>query len=623
MVSHLRRLTFVILLTIFVAAVSFGQAPSGYYDSANGLTGDALKSALNDIIDGHVVFSYEEVKDALRETDEDPLNSDNVICLYSGWSYGKYDFGNGSEDWNREHVWSKSHGDFENVLPAFTDLHHLRPADASVNSSKNNRDFYIGTEQVIDGSGPTDCYKSLNVWEPRDEVKGDVARMIFYMATRYEGENGEVDLEIVNYVNTAPNNEPLYGKKNILLQWNEDDPVDDWEINRNNIIYNNYQGNRNPYIDHPEYVDQIWGLILPEPSNQVLNLSVDDSTHSSLTLTWNDNDGTNPAEGFLLMCNTNSSFVIPIDGVEQNDDLDFSDGSGHVNVSSGTEEYVFTNLELNTTYYFSIYPYSNFGTNIDYKTDGIIAQTDGATSVSVTLFISEIADPSDVANAKYVELYNAGNSDIDFDNKIYYLSRQANGSGWADIQLTGVILANSTYIISYRVTEFFNSYNFNADINSGNASGNGDDGYFLFSDGGHETGTLIDAYGVIDVDGTGENWEYEDSKAVRKYSDTIASSVWNPQQWIISSSADHSDMTPGKHHVILTWHGNQSSEWQNNLNWNEGDISATFMPDAGSRVVISDGINSPVITVESTCDEINLSENATLTITTGTLKVGH
>lgn len=617
------RLIFVLLLTVLVAMVSFGQAPTGYYDNANGLTGDALKSALNDIIDGHTVFSYEEVKDALREIDEDPLNSDNVICLYTGWSYGKSDFGNGSEEWNREHVWSKSHGDFENVLPAFTDLHHLRPADASVNSSKNNRDFDVGDEEYYDNGVPTACYKSLNVWEPRDAVKGDVARMILYMATRYEGENGEVDLEIVNFVNTAPNNEPLYGKKNTLLQWNEDDPVDDWEINRNNIIYDNYQGNRNPYIDHPEYVDLIWGLILPEPSNQVVNFTVYDYTHSSITVTWDDNDGTYPAEGFNIMCSTNNSFVTPVDGVEQNDDTDFSDGNGNVNVSAGTEQYVFTNLEINTTYYFKIYPYSNFGSDIDYKTDDIVAQTNGATSIAVTLFISEVADPADRAYAKYVELYNAGNSAIDFDNEIYYLSRQANGSGWGDIQLTGVISAKSTYIISYRVDDFFNSYGFNANINSGNVSGNGDDGYFLFSEGDHETGTLVDAYGVIDVDGTGQNWEYEDSKAVRKYSDTIASSVWNPQQWIINSSANHSDMTPGKHHVKLTWYGGESPEWQNNLNWNEGDVSAIFRPDAGSKVIISNSTNSPVITGESVCDEIHLAEDAILTITTGTLKVGH
>ena len=102
------------------------------------------------------------------------------------------------------------------------------------------------------------CFYDADSWEPRDAVKGDIARMIFYMATRYHGENGEPNLTVVDYVNTSPNNEPLYGKLSTLLQWNAQDPVDAYEINRNNNVYY-YQHNRNPYIDHPEWVTAIWG----------------------------------------------------------------------------------------------------------------------------------------------------------------------------------------------------------------------------------------------------------------------------------------------------------------------------------------------------------------------------
>jgi len=107
---------------------------------------------------------------------------------------------------------------------------------------------------------------STDTWEPREAVKGDVARMIFYMATRYEGDNGEVDLEVVDYAPSSPNHEPVHGVFSTLMEWHVDDPVDEWEENRNDIIYEDYQENRNPFIDHPEYVAQIWndnGTFLP------------------------------------------------------------------------------------------------------------------------------------------------------------------------------------------------------------------------------------------------------------------------------------------------------------------------------------------------------------------------
>ena len=89
----------------------------------------------------------------------------------------------------------------------------------------------------------------------RTRVKGDVARMLMYMDVRYEGENGERDLELADKVNTYPN--PTHGKKSVLLQWHKLDPVDAFEMNRNNVIQS-IQGNRNPFIDHPEWADLIW-----------------------------------------------------------------------------------------------------------------------------------------------------------------------------------------------------------------------------------------------------------------------------------------------------------------------------------------------------------------------------
>jgi endonuclease I len=224
-----------------------------YYQSAIGKTGDALKTELHNIIDDHRELSYDNVWEALRNTDEDPNNPNNVILLYTGRSQSKLTNGGNVNDWNREHVWAKSHGDFGTSAGAGTDIHHLRPTDVSVNSSRGNLDFDNGGTQHSEALGN---YYDSDSWEPRDAVKGDVARMLFYMAVRYEGDSGELDLELNDNVNNGT--APLHGKMSVLLEWHREDPVDARERRRNDIIYKDYQYNRNPFIDHPEWAESIW-----------------------------------------------------------------------------------------------------------------------------------------------------------------------------------------------------------------------------------------------------------------------------------------------------------------------------------------------------------------------------
>ena len=246
----------ILLLFAFCLLVSevTAQIPTGYYDGTEGLYGDQLKAVLHDIIDGHDEPSYNDLRDyILPESDEDPQNSDNVILLYTGRSQAKSTFGGGINEWNREHVWAKSHGDFGNNPPCGTDAHMIRPTDASVNADRGNKDFDEGGQQHWEATG---CYFTEYTWEPRDDVKGDVARMILYMDVRYEGDNGELDLTAVDAVNTSP--APEHGKLSTLLDWHEQDPPDAFEINRNNVVYS-YQQNRNPFIDHPDFVYDIWG----------------------------------------------------------------------------------------------------------------------------------------------------------------------------------------------------------------------------------------------------------------------------------------------------------------------------------------------------------------------------
>jgi endonuclease I len=355
----LRSLTIILVMTGFATS---GQIPDNYYNTATGLSGSALKAALHDIIDNHTELSYDAVTNALKVTDQDPLNSANVICIYTGWSYAKSAYGSLYNQWNKEHVWSKSHGGFGDNPPEGTDLHQLRPCDASVNSAKSNRDFSKGTEEYVDDGIPTGCYRATDIWEPRDADKGDVARMMFYMAVRYEGDNGETNLELVTYVNSAPDSQPLYGNLDTLIKWHHQDPVSDFEQSRNNIIYYQYQVNRNPFIDHPEYVDLIWG---DEPVSHVSAFSAND-----ITLSWDEPTGGILPDAYLVRKSSTgfNDIITPTDGAQVYNDED------NKNVTYGTGQCVFTGITPGNTYYFKIFPYKGTDESVNYKTDGNIQE---------------------------------------------------------------------------------------------------------------------------------------------------------------------------------------------------------------------------------------------------------
>jgi len=263
--------------------------PQGYYDQANNLSSDELKEALHQIISNHVIFPYTsnstDTWDILQQSDQDPNENNNMILVYTGRSqekgyrdgsgnYSQYENGNGtqSNSWNREHIWPKSHGFPDEDDNAYTDVHNLKPCDRSVNSSRGTKDFDFGGNQHSEAS---DCLTDSDSWEPPDYVKGDIARILFYMVIRYDPgvdhENNTFDLELVDY--TTPNNtDPILGKLSSLLDWHVIDPVDDFEINRNEIIFG-FQENRNPFIDHPNLVNFLWGENVGQNWNENLSFN--------------------------------------------------------------------------------------------------------------------------------------------------------------------------------------------------------------------------------------------------------------------------------------------------------------------------------------------------------------
>ncbi len=233
--------------------------PAGYYDSALGKTGMVLKNALHDIIDDHNVIPYSssslDTQDALEVLDQDPVNSNNVILIYSRRSEPKATW----PAWNREHLWPNSYG-IDDQPPAYSDLHNLRACDANVNSSRGNEFFDWSDTNAASYVMPAhveapECSSDADSWEPPPSVRGDIARAQFYMAVRYAGDKAnEPDLELTDNIAAINSASTLMGRLRTLLQWHAADPVDDAERTRNDLIYSLYQANRNPFVDQPGWV---------------------------------------------------------------------------------------------------------------------------------------------------------------------------------------------------------------------------------------------------------------------------------------------------------------------------------------------------------------------------------
>ncbi len=256
-------------LTLFLLAATgaFAQIPPGYYNSAQGLTGNNLKIALHNIIKNHTQLSYNGLWTAYQKTDRKP--NGKVWDMYSDVPSGtppyQYTFvtdqcGNYSTEgdcYNREHSWPQSW--FNSVAGPVSDLFHIYPTDGKVNGERNNYPYgNVGTASwtSLNGGklGPcTDPGYSLTVFEPIDEYKGDLARGYFYMSTRYYSEDGGWSTsDATNKSNILP------WEVNVLLQWHHQDPVSAKEIARNDSVYYKFQNNRNPFIDNPQWADSIW-----------------------------------------------------------------------------------------------------------------------------------------------------------------------------------------------------------------------------------------------------------------------------------------------------------------------------------------------------------------------------
>jgi endonuclease I len=270
----------------FVASFTTTGAATGYYAGVNTTSASALRSSLHPIIDDHVKIPYTasttDTWDVLNVADQDPLNTARVLDIYKNTSYAKASGGNNF--YNREHTWPNSLGFPSDGSSnyAYTDLHMLMISDIAYNSSRGNKPYDNCSSGCTEfptashngqggGSGVypgNSNWSNSSVFQVWSKLKGNVARAMFYMDLRYEGGShggsgaAEPDLRLtdtMSLITTTGSNASVgyMGRLSTLIQWHQQDPVDAAERLRNEVIQT-YQGNRNPFIDHPEWVACIY-----------------------------------------------------------------------------------------------------------------------------------------------------------------------------------------------------------------------------------------------------------------------------------------------------------------------------------------------------------------------------
>jgi hypothetical protein len=290
--------------------------PSGYYDSLEGLSGAALKQAVQDIIANPLVrlHSYADIWDIIRTADQNPANSNQVWCMYIESPMAKLDQQVGSSivgKWNREHIFCQSRGGFEvssndsadginfwsstsaaSVVDGVSDAHHIRAENGQENSSRNNKNFGTTTSATV-YAGPSNSQGS---WH------GDVARSLFYMAVRFNGLN-VVNGDPSEYLPSTTTSSGNIGDLATLLNWNTTDPRDDFEMNRNNYIYT-WQMNRNPFIDYPLLVNYIFGANFGQPWSA--SLTANNPVQNKIVVY------PNPAEDYLIISGLEGNAIAEI-----------------------------------------------------------------------------------------------------------------------------------------------------------------------------------------------------------------------------------------------------------------------------------------------------------------------
>ena len=505
------------LFLFFLLTVMSAQAPSGYYNTATG-SGFTLKTQLYNIIKGHTDQGYAGLWTTYATSDRDHQNeNDNTIFdLYSENQNGPdpYTFILTTEQcgtyavegdcYNREHMIPQSV--FNSAAPMVSDAHFIPPTDGKVNGLRSNYPHgnvaTASTTTLNGGKLGTSAVSGFTgtVFEPAASFKGDIARMYFYFATRYEN-----TVAGYPYAMFSGNSNQVFTTSflTVLLSWHANDPVSAREIERNNAIYAR-QGNRNPFIDNPAYVAAIWGGTTGGGTSDTtvpstpLNLTSSSKTTTSVTLAWSaatDNIG---VTGYNIYVNNVLKTTV------------------------STLNTVVTGLTAATTYTFTVRAKDAAG-NISGNSNALTIVTNANTTTTELLFSEYIEGSS---NNKALEIANKTSGAINLS--AYSIKRQTNGAGvWsAGLALSGTINSGGKYTIvnSLMASSCYPISSANLSTSATEMAFNGNDAVGLF-----KNGILIDIIGIFN--GGTANFSVDETIR-RKLSVTAPSTTFNKAtQW--------------------------------------------------------------------------------------------
>lgn len=447
----------ILFLSLLIPVMGFSQIPSGYYEGTSALGGYALKTKLHEIISAkNINWHYGDLPAFYNQTDldqyydHDATNKTILLDIYSEIPNGAdaYEYteanaiGSASAEgqgWNREHMVPQS--TFNSNYPMYSDLFFVIPTDARINQLRSNypygkvntttTPFYTFTNgsRINTNATPGSGYTG-RVYEPIDEFKGDVARSLLYFSVRYEGK-----LSSFNYNNgtsAANDRSPLDGTEEkafedwyvaLLLQWHNQDPVSQKEIDRNNSVFS-IQKNRNPFIDNPQWVNMIWsatpdGVAPQSPAN----LSVQQSSAYFANLTWS-----SPSDSDLL------GYKVYQNGV--------------LVASTKNTSITIDHLEPSTTYNYTVKAYDSG--YLESQESNLVSVTTSASDIySKDLMITKYLEGS--ANNKAIEITNKTGHPVNL-NKYrlsiqYYNSSSGNYYFPDPYELEGTVQNNETFVV--------------------------------------------------------------------------------------------------------------------------------------------------------------------------------
>lgn len=500
---------YILIIGLLITSTVFAQIPSGYYDYATG-SGYSLKTQLKKIIND---IDDPEISNAIEELHQDQgynamdgfiasydldiyyeTGSNTILDIYSENPSGTDPYtytpisdecGNYSGEgdcYNKEHVIPASV--FNDATPMYSDAHELLPTDGRVNGFRSNYPYgVVDDNQLLSQSGisnPTlngsKVGNNLNsgysagytgiVFEPIDEFKGDVARIYFYFATRYEDQvSAWSSFDMFDGSNDKVFTDTFL---NILLTWHNNDPVSQKEIDRNNNIFYNHQNNRNPFIDHPEWVNAIWVTTQDtEAPSDPTNLIASNPTDNTIDLNW-----------------TTSTDNIAVASYDVYINAAFAYNTGNPNTNTTV-----AGLLPDTNYCFTVKARDTSNNESGFSNQSCETTTDnGSSGGDIDIFFSEYIEGS--SSNKVLEIANFTGTSVNLSTYTLKLSANGNASWGTPYSFpAGASIANQDVFVIANggSTVCTSEYD---DLNNAITSFNGNDAIGLF-----KNDVLIDILG--------------------------------------------------------------------------------------------------------------------------------